>query len=777
MRALLRLILLCGLAAGCASNPPATGNIRVDVELEAGLVSRCVKVTVSDGDERKETAPMLTDGKTLLVVAVLPEGMRSMVKVQAHGYSDDGCTRLTSPAERSDAVNAMFEVPVHNVRLVVRRAEDLSDAGTDAGVDGGVDAGTDAGTDAGVDAGVDFDGDGYVVGVDCDDSRADINPDAQELCGDGVDNDCDLLADCQQRPLCDGMACMGGTCMAGVCVQPMETLCGDGLDNDGDNAADCLDSDCLDLDCSDSNACTSSETCAADGGCVPLFTATCVSPPVCFTTPGTCNAADAGCDYVPTSGAAGSCDDGFKCTTSDRCDNGSCVTTPVTCNNPNQCQATGMCREDLDGGCFYPPLAVTDGCNDGDDCTTADHCDGDGGCTGSRSDCTPPSPCHVFTNACTSAGACVFAPQQGPACDAGMGVVGTCGPSFTCVPPVAALFPYTPSNFTEAQLPDAGASLTVTANTTINTNTVPPMVSNALVLPPMVEIDGGLLFRIDTLTINPGVTLMFTGSRPVIFAVTGDATVGLDAGVVARAGAGSTDCGGGGTGTQPGNGNCEAGGGGGGFGSAGGVGGQCMGGTRGTAGGVNGNAALTPLRGGCRGGGTQTDATLGGPGGGALQLSVAGTLRINGFVSAPGRGGEGASGNNNGGGGGGSGGGLLLEASVLDLQSNARVTANGGGGGEGVEDATGVDGDDGHSFDDQPAVGGAGASNGFDGAAGAAGNTVAADGRPNGGNNNTGAGGAGGGLGRVRFNVMTSCTRNGSAIVSPAATFGAATCP
>ena len=45
-----------------------------------------------------------------------------MVKVQAHGYSDDGCTRLTSPAERSDAVNAMFEVPVHLFLFVKVRA-------------------------------------------------------------------------------------------------------------------------------------------------------------------------------------------------------------------------------------------------------------------------------------------------------------------------------------------------------------------------------------------------------------------------------------------------------------------------------------------------------------------------------------------------------------------------------------------------------------------------------------------------------------------------------
>ena len=37
---------------------------------------------------------------------------------------------------------------------------------------------------------IDEDGDGYTIENDCDDSNADINPQADELCDD-VDNDCD----------------------------------------------------------------------------------------------------------------------------------------------------------------------------------------------------------------------------------------------------------------------------------------------------------------------------------------------------------------------------------------------------------------------------------------------------------------------------------------------------------------------------------------------------------------------------------------------------------
>ena len=46
---------------------------------------------------------------------------------------------------------------------------------------------------------LDRDGDGFLPlvagGPDCDELRADVNPDAQEVCGDGIDNDCDGFID------------------------------------------------------------------------------------------------------------------------------------------------------------------------------------------------------------------------------------------------------------------------------------------------------------------------------------------------------------------------------------------------------------------------------------------------------------------------------------------------------------------------------------------------------------------------------------------------------
>jgi hypothetical protein len=52
----------------------------------------------------------------------------------------------------------------------------------------------------------DEDGDGYIArscgGPDCDDTRSDVNPAADEVCDDGIDNDCDGLTDGQDSEDC-----------------------------------------------------------------------------------------------------------------------------------------------------------------------------------------------------------------------------------------------------------------------------------------------------------------------------------------------------------------------------------------------------------------------------------------------------------------------------------------------------------------------------------------------------------------------------------------------
>ncbi len=76
--------------------------------------------------------------------------------------------------------------------------------------------------------GTDADDDGHFappIGGDCNDSDRDVNPDADEDCTDGIDNDCDALIDaadpdCAIPPVCtpkNGACAVNGDCCSGKC--------------------------------------------------------------------------------------------------------------------------------------------------------------------------------------------------------------------------------------------------------------------------------------------------------------------------------------------------------------------------------------------------------------------------------------------------------------------------------------------------------------------------------------------------------------------------------
>jgi hypothetical protein len=67
-----------------------------------------------------------------------------------------------------------------------------------------------AGPDKEIVGAPDADGDGFNAGLDCDDADAAINPGASEMCGDGIDNDCDGAIDGA-----DGNAARGDFCYDG----------------------------------------------------------------------------------------------------------------------------------------------------------------------------------------------------------------------------------------------------------------------------------------------------------------------------------------------------------------------------------------------------------------------------------------------------------------------------------------------------------------------------------------------------------------------------------
>jgi hypothetical protein len=115
----------------------------------------------------------------------------------------------------------------------------------------GIDNNCDTQIDEGCVTCTDADGDGYYAEagcgteVDCDDSNPDINPGACDIKRNGIDEDCD------GSDRHSGPACPSGD----------PEICDDGIDNDGDG-----DIDCADADCSGDPAC--------GGGCDP-------SPEIC----------------------------------------------------------------------------------------------------------------------------------------------------------------------------------------------------------------------------------------------------------------------------------------------------------------------------------------------------------------------------------------------------------------------------------------------------------------------------------------------------------------
>jgi hypothetical protein len=825
-----RLAVLLALAGACSG--PQTPNAGFDVTVKLTARSKAKCVVVFAGSQASNNISL--GGRTQIEMGIAqddPKGsspLAETVSLVAKGFLDADCASATFNEDSTPEMATFVDGKVISKTLTLDGPRD-----SDADKDGFRSNNDCDDTNAAVFPGATEVCNNHVDDncdtlIDCADTHCSAMP-----CDDGDP--------CSATAACSGSACIRtstvacsspgqcqtapGLCDAGQCVYPIargqscivssdagfctgsgmcingEVLCDNGIDDDHDGLTDCADTDCDTQPC-DAGACSQNGHCSSSA---------------CMSTPVVCAALGAGClPAVGCSEDAGGCfygaplDAGSPCTGGSCRHDGGCGLVESNCLDGVDNDDDGL-TDCADSSCD------TLMCSDGNVCTTNDTC-ASGVCKGGPIDpcSSPPDACHTATGAmCTPQTACLYPIAFDAPCDGGVcGATGTCAPS---------LFPYVPSNFNPDTVAPPTRNVVVICAYWFDTDAVrasfdpdgglqpdggsgcfPPRFT-----PTVVHQDGGddlLVLATKDLVIMDGGSLNFIGSRPVALAVYGDALVdhgflfagsfyplpGADAvGAGGSAPAGrywgtKSFCDGGSGGNGLFANQAASGGGGGAFGSTGGPGGMGDGAGSGNfvnggdAGTANGGASLVPLRGGCAGGAGGPQGDLGGYGGGALQVSVAGRFVINGsLVGAPGGGGFGGDSHDTttpkgGGGGGGSGGAVLLEALHLRF-ANSALTANGGGGGGGDGDhnggqlgAPGAFGYLGSGF----SVGGAAGGNGGNGGNGA---STAAPAGPGGNatSDNAAGGGGGGGFGRIRIFVPDGGTcdlpNDGSVVISPQA--------
>ncbi len=231
-------------------------------------------------------------------------------------------------------------------------------------------------------------------------------------CDDGnpcsVDG-CNAQGGCQHVPD-DGQPCSdenlcttGDHCEAGVCKSTGKLSCTDDnpcTDNLCDPAVGCM-TNLNSAPCNDGNLCTTGDHCHL-GGCISSGELTCNDSNPCTTD--ACVPA-IGCTFTANTAA---CDDGNKCTSEDHCSGGWCSGEAVSCDDANPC-TDDTCAKDL--GCVHSFNLKP--CEDGDPCSVNDKCS-NGLCTpGTPADCDDGNPCTDDT--CSGQG-CIYIANKG-GCD------------------------------------------------------------------------------------------------------------------------------------------------------------------------------------------------------------------------------------------------------------------------------------------------------------------------------------------------------------------------
>ena len=249
--------------------------------------------------------------------------------------------------------------------------------------------------------------------LDCDAAQP-----VAETCN-GLDDDCDQALDegelCDDQNTCTQDSCVEAACVfsvtegascndntpgtkddlcdaAGLCAgTAFECTLDDCIQTSTPNGTDCdIEYKALGASCDDAEPMTENDVCDGAG--------------VCAGTPYTCEPSQcvdaatpngAGCDYdYTTSGAT--CDDENNDTLNDVCDGaGNCLGTPYNCN----LEVISTCTPSFStngSGCTPNHAAAGTGCDDGNNDTKDDSCDGAGNCSGTSYDCSAE-----ITSVCT----------------------------------------------------------------------------------------------------------------------------------------------------------------------------------------------------------------------------------------------------------------------------------------------------------------------------------------------------------------------------------------
>ncbi len=247
-----------------------------------------------------------------------------------------------------------------------------------------------------------------------------------DACLDGVCGAGDELLACDDQNVCTDDSCDPAI----GCVQAANAVACD--DNNACSVDDqCSNSKCVGgpaLECNDNDVCNGFEGCDSVAGCIAGQPLVCNDLNPC--TVDSC-APDLGCQYDPSDGQ---CDDDNECTVGESCQEGDCVPAGLTnCDDDNVC-TTDSCNPD--SGCLH--LLNQAPCNDGDVCTTGDHCHLGECIGGGELACNDGNPCT--DDACDSNEGCTFTPNaddcdDSNACTNGdVCKLGWClpGPAITC---------------------------------------------------------------------------------------------------------------------------------------------------------------------------------------------------------------------------------------------------------------------------------------------------------------------------------------------------------